>query len=183
MSMGKELLASFAGAAGVEGEWENAPPLGENARTISGRNRFGGISSPGTAREAFSIAISCAQRSNRGPTSVPSTPKTVRPSRPLERPAVGVAVVAVPLGKGYDWRLWVGSVCGRPTALDELASALRGLPAHDALAALVKGADEAAANVEADDDLRGSADYKRHLVGVLARRAAEAALGLEKAAA
>ncbi len=101
----------------------------------------------------------------------------------LERPAVGVAAVAVPLAKGYDWRLWVGSVCGRPTAMTGLAGAMRGLPARDALAVLVAGAGEAASKVEADDDLRGSAEYKRHLVGVLARRAAQAALGLEEAAA
>jgi carbon-monoxide dehydrogenase medium subunit len=101
----------------------------------------------------------------------------------LERPAVGVAAVAVPLNKGYDWRIWVGSVCGRPTALGGLENAMRGLSPADALAALAKGAEEAASRVEADDDLRGSAEYKRHLVGVLARRAAQAALGLEEVAA
>lgn len=101
----------------------------------------------------------------------------------LERPAVGVAAVAVPLGKGYDWRLRVGSICGRPTALPELENAMRGLPAADALAALAEGAEQAAAEVEADDDIRGSAEYKRHLVGVLARRAARIALGMEEAAA
>jgi carbon-monoxide dehydrogenase medium subunit len=101
----------------------------------------------------------------------------------LERPAVGVAAVAVPLGKGYDWRLRVGSICGRPVALAELENAMRGLPAADALAALAKGAEQAAAAVEADDDIRGSAEYKRHLVGVLARRAARAALGMEEVAA
>jgi carbon-monoxide dehydrogenase medium subunit len=101
----------------------------------------------------------------------------------LERPAVGVAAVAVPLGKGYDWRLRVGSICGRPTALPGLEQAMRGLPPSDALAVLAKGAEQAAAAVEADDDIRGSAEYKRHLVGVLARRAARAALGMEEVAA
>jgi aerobic carbon-monoxide dehydrogenase medium subunit len=101
----------------------------------------------------------------------------------LERPAVGVAAVAVPLAKGYDWRLRVGSICGRPTALPDLERAMRGLPADDALAILAEGAEEAAAHVEADDDIRGSAEYKRHLVGVLARRAARAALGMEEFAA
>ena len=101
----------------------------------------------------------------------------------LERPAVGVAAVAVPLDKGYDWRLRVGSICGRPTALAGLEKAMRGLPAADALAVLAKGAEQAAAAVEADDDIRGSAEYKRHLVGVLARRAARSALGMEALAA
>lgn len=101
----------------------------------------------------------------------------------LERPAVGVAAVAVPAGKGYDWRLWAGSLCPRPTALMRLQDAMRGLPAADALAALDAGAEQAAADVEADDDLRGSAEYKRHLVGVLARRAARRALGMQEKAA
>ena len=101
----------------------------------------------------------------------------------LERPAVGVAAVALPMGEGYDWRLRVGSICGRPAALTGLERALRGLPAADALAALDAGAEQAAADVEADDDLRGSAEYKRHLVGVLARRAARLALGMEEVAA
>lgn len=101
----------------------------------------------------------------------------------LERPAVGVAAVAVPLGKGYEWRLRVGSICGRPAALPGLENAMRGLPAADALAALAEGAEQAAADVEADDDIRGSAEYKRHLVGVLARRAARIALGMAEVAA
>jgi carbon-monoxide dehydrogenase medium subunit len=101
----------------------------------------------------------------------------------LERPAVGVAAVAVPLGKGYDWRLRVGSICGRPAALPGLEQSMRGLPAADALAELAKGAEQAAAAVEADDDIRGSAEYKRHLVGVLAMRAARSALGMEEIAA
>jgi carbon-monoxide dehydrogenase medium subunit len=101
----------------------------------------------------------------------------------LERPAVGVAAVAVPLGNGFDWRLRVGAICGRPTALPGLEQAMRGLPPADALAALAKGAEQAAAGVEADDDIRGSAEYKRHLVGVLARRAARSALGMEEVAA
>ena len=101
----------------------------------------------------------------------------------LERPAVGVAAVAVPMGEGYEWRLRVGSICGRPTALPGLEQAMRGLPSADALAALAEGAEQAAAEVEADDDIRGSAEYKRHLVGVLARRAARSALGMEAIAA
>ena len=100
----------------------------------------------------------------------------------LERPAVGVAVVARPLKRGYDWRIRVGSICGRPTALAPVEQAMHGLGAREALAVLDEGAAQAAACVEADDDLRGSAEYKRHLVGVLARRAARAALGQKEIA-
>ena len=98
----------------------------------------------------------------------------------LERPAVGVAVVAVPSGKGFDWRIRVGSVCGRPTSLGSLEQSMHGLPLDDALAALAGGVEQAAAEVEADDDLRGSAEYKRHLISVLARRAARAAFAIEE---
>ena len=98
----------------------------------------------------------------------------------LSRPAVGVAACATPEGKGYAWRLYAGSLCGRPTPLDAVADAMRGLPGDDALAALDAGVEAAAHEVEAHDDLRGSADYKRHLLGVLARRAMRAALGREE---
>ncbi len=118
---------------------------------------------------------------------VPGLPKAARAAYRafghLERPAVGVAVVAIPSGKGFAWRICVGSVCGRPTSLSKLEQSMRGLPVADALATLAKGVEAAAAEVEADDDLRGSAEYKRHLIGVLARRAARAAFAMEEAPA
>lgn len=73
----------------------------------------------------------------------------------LERPAVGVAALREAAGR---WRLWVGAISGRPTPLD----------------CAPEEAQVAAAGIEAHDDLHGSAEYKRHLVGVLARRAAKA---------
>lgn len=101
-----------------------------------------------------------------------------RASGHLERPAVGVAAVAVPHGEGHQWRFFAGAICGRPTELTLLAQAMSGLPAAEALAALQANAGAAAETLEAHDDLRGSAEYKRHLVTVLARRAARIALGL-----
>lgn len=75
----------------------------------------------------------------------------------LERPAVGVAALRLANG---GWRFWVGAIAGRPALLEcepgEVA--------------------DAAATLDAHDDLHGSAEYKRHLVGVLATRAAEACL-------
>ena len=55
---------------------------------------------------------------------------------------------------------------------------MAGQPGAHALDALDRNAEAAAEKLEAYDDLRGSADYKRHLVTVLARRAARVALGL-----
>ncbi|MSQ54752.1 MAG: carbon monoxide dehydrogenase [Betaproteobacteria bacterium] len=73
----------------------------------------------------------------------------------LERPAVGVAALRAANGR---WRFWVGAISGHPTLLE---------CAPEEVA-------DAAAGIDADDDLHGSAEYKRHLVGVLARRAANA---------
>ena len=73
----------------------------------------------------------------------------------LERPAVGVAALRAP---GGHVQLWVGAIAGRPVPL----------------ACAPEEAAAAAGALEAHDDLHGSAEYKRHLVGVLARRAAEA---------
>lgn len=73
----------------------------------------------------------------------------------LERPAAGVAAVR---GGDGRWQFWAGAAVPRPTFL--------GASTDEAVAA--------AAGIEAHDDIHGSAEYKRHLVAVLARRAAEA---------
>lgn len=94
----------------------------------------------------------------------------------LERPAAGVAVAAVPEGRGWSWCIWVGAVSGRPVRLEEVEAAARGLSGGEAVQAIEHKAALAAASLEVHDDIHGSADYKRHLVSVLARRAAEACL-------
>jgi carbon-monoxide dehydrogenase medium subunit len=96
-----------------------------------------------------------------------------RASGHLERPAAGVAAVALPKG---EWRFWAGAVSGRPTRLESLEQAAAGLHGRDAIAAIERAAPAAANALEAHDDMHGGADYKRHLVTVLARRAAEACL-------
>jgi carbon-monoxide dehydrogenase medium subunit len=97
----------------------------------------------------------------------------------LERPSVGVAVV-----KAADatWRIFAGGLCGRPTPLAKSSAAMARLDGDEALRALEAHAAEDAGAIEAHDDLQGSADYKRHLVTVLARRAARRTLGLEERA-
>ncbi len=73
----------------------------------------------------------------------------------LERPAVGVAALRKARG---GWQFWVGAIAGRPAVLE----------------CAPEEVEAAAAGLEAHDDMHGSAEYKRHLVGVLARRAAKA---------
>ncbi len=75
----------------------------------------------------------------------------------LERPAVSVAAMR---SADARWRFWVGAISGHPTLLE---------CAPEEVA-------DAAAKLDAHDDLHGSAEYKRHLVAVLARRAAQACL-------
>lgn len=88
----------------------------------------------------------------------------------LERPSVGVAVVATLDGARLRGAptVVVGAVDEMPKRADTAALANadpRDARAADALAAAARSA------VEPVDDLAGSAEYKTHLVGVFARRA------------
>jgi len=91
-----------------------------------------------------------------------------------ERPCVGVAVLAT-LEKGVcaELRLVVGAVSPKPVRLEEAESMARGKKLTPEL--IERSAADASSRVEPIDDLRGTADYKRHLVNVLVRRALGAA--------
>lgn len=94
----------------------------------------------------------------------------------MERPAAGVAALAVPAATGWDWRFWVGAACSRPSRLPALERTMAGLDGEAALAAIGEASCAAAAELEVHDDMHGAADYKRHLITVLAHRAAKACL-------
>jgi len=91
-----------------------------------------------------------------------------------ERPCVGVAVLAA-MEKGVcaELRLVVGAVSPKPVRLEEAESMARGKQLTSEL--IERIAADASSRVEPIDDLRGTADYKRHLVNVLVRRALGAA--------
>jgi carbon-monoxide dehydrogenase medium subunit len=95
-----------------------------------------------------------------------------------ERPAVSVAVrVRVAGGAIADARVAVGALTEAPLDVPDAARALVGAPAD--AAALEEPLDTGSATLgrlDAVADLDGSADYKRHLAGVLLRRATRAAL-------
>jgi carbon-monoxide dehydrogenase medium subunit len=96
-----------------------------------------------------------------------------------ERPAVGVAAVWSP-GGPQRLNLWVGAISGVPTRLAQTEEAASRLPqsvaANEIWEHLEPVLAAEATQLEAHDDLHGGADYKRHLVTVLAQRAIEACL-------
>src|SRR5436309_2129869 len=95
----------------------------------------------------------------------------------LERPSVGVGV-AVTLADGHvaDARIAVGSVGPVPRRMRDAEARLQDRPVADSEAALTEAGRIAARASDAITDLHGSAEYKEHLVGVLLRRAFQAAL-------
>lgn len=101
----------------------------------------------------------------------------------LERPAVSVAVGYVPEGGAARYRIFAGALTSRPTALEALAGHLAGVAPHDLMEALASHAEGAVADLETDDDLLGSADYKRHLARVMLERACAEIAAAEAGAA
>jgi len=97
------------------------------------------------------------------PVPPPAVPVAYVKFQILERPTVGVAVVA---GEGLT--VVVGAVDEVPRAVD--TGGLRGADLRSAATADAV-AEAAGRAVEPVADLAGSVEYKRHLVGVFARRA------------
>ncbi len=89
-----------------------------------------------------------------------------------ERPCAGVAALArIDSGVCHELRLAVGAVSAKPVRIG--AESLAGGKSLNAdLIATITI--EAASAIDPIDDVRGPADYKRHLVGVLTRRALQA---------
>lgn len=99
-----------------------------------------------------------------------------------ERPAVGVGAVWS-TDNPQRLSLWAGAISDRPTRLaraEEAAAALderaADLSADEVWNRLRSAVVADAQDIDAHDDLHGGADYKRHLVSVLAERALKACL-------
>lgn len=93
-----------------------------------------------------------------------------------ERPAVGVAAV----WSSDGWQrlsLWAGAITAKPVRLPQAEEAAArmapDIPRDEIWKALAPAVQADASRIDAQDDLHGSADYKRHLVAVLAQRAIE----------
>ncbi|ANN79684.1 FAD binding domain-containing protein [Bordetella flabilis] len=96
-----------------------------------------------------------------------------------ERPAVGVAAVWS-TDNAQRLSLWAGAISASPVRLaraEEAAEDLAAeLPAEEIWTRLRDAVAADAVAIDAHDDLHGGADYKRHLVSVLAERAIKACL-------
>ena len=87
-----------------------------------------------------------------------------------ERPCAGIAALAcVEDGICRELRLAVGAVAPRPMRIAAAEESARGMILTDEL--IERIASDAARSVDPIEDVRGPADYKRHLVRILTRRA------------
>jgi carbon-monoxide dehydrogenase medium subunit len=125
-----------------------------------------------TAREADEIIVAV-----RIPSAAPGEGRAYAKLAFFERPAASVAVcLRVADGLVAAATVAVGSLTEAPELVPAAAAALIGAAATpDGLAAACAQAGPAFADVDAVPDLNGSAEFKRHLVGVLLERAASAA--------
>ncbi|WP_162571505.1 FAD binding domain-containing protein [Variovorax sp. SRS16] len=113
------------------------------------------------------------------PPQLPGDRSAYRPFGHTERPAVGVAAVWSPQGS-QRLRLWTGAVVAVPVALCKAQEVAQSLPSQapfdEVWRALEPVITAEAEQIDAHDDLHGSADYKKHLVTVLAQRALQECL-------
>jgi carbon-monoxide dehydrogenase medium subunit len=99
----------------------------------------------------------------------------------LPNPASGYVVVSAgvlltrePSGRCASARIAIGGMGGRPLRAAASEAALRGQPLTAEV--IAAAAERAADGSDPDDDVYASADYKRHMATVYARRAIERAL-------
>lgn len=142
----------------------------ERTRTVPSREFH--LSEFTTAREENEILVAIEV-----PPQSAGTRSAYRCFGHTERPAVGVAAVWSSDGP-KRLGLWTGAITSTPQRLsvtEEAAAALDpGLTLQEVWARIEPVLAVEASSIEAHDDLHGGADYKRHLVSVLAQRALEA---------
>jgi aerobic carbon-monoxide dehydrogenase medium subunit len=96
----------------------------------------------------------------------------------LERPSVGVAIALSLNGGGVsDVKIAVGCAGPAPKRVVEAEALLNGKSKDEASRNLAQAGAIAGKASEAISDLHGAQDYKEHIVGVLLKRAFQAAVG------
>jgi carbon-monoxide dehydrogenase medium subunit len=109
----------------------------------------------------------------------PTGPVTYRRFKHGERPSVNVAMVwSLDAGgsKITSARVRVGALGSRPQLLKAVEDALQGISVAEVRSAIAALLPAALDELEVNEDRHGSADYKRHLAGVLLLRNAEEAI-------
>jgi carbon-monoxide dehydrogenase medium subunit len=109
----------------------------------------------------------------------PAGPVTYRRFKHGERPSVNVAM-AWSLGAGERTirgaRVRVGALGSRPQPLKAVEDTLQGISVAEVRAAIEAALPTALDELKVNEDRHGSADYKRHLAGVLLLRNADEAI-------
>ncbi|SDS80010.1 FAD binding domain-containing protein [Bradyrhizobium canariense] len=111
----------------------------------------------------------------------PTGPVTYRRFKHGERPSVNVGMAWSMEAGAHSIksaRVRVGALGSRPQPLKAVEGVLKGLPVHDAHRAIQSVLAEALDELDVNEDRHGSADYKRHLAGVLLLRNAEEAVAM-----
>lgn len=127
-----------------------------------------------TAREDDELLVSIDV-----PPQLPGDRSAYKPFGHTERPAVGVAALWSREGP-QRLRLWVGAIVAVPAPLARAQTAAQDLSPDASFEEVWRAVGPVitaeAETLAAHDDLHGGADYKKHLVTVLAQRAIEECL-------
>jgi carbon-monoxide dehydrogenase medium subunit len=141
-------------------------PRGE--RTVPVADVFAGYYETTLANDELVAEIAVPLRGTWRSTYVKVTTRAAH-----DWPALGLSVsLDMADGKIRDLRLVLSAAVDRPIRLSQAEDVLRGAPVGAAV--LAQAGEAAVAAVDMESDLRGSTDYKQHLLRVHLRRAVEA---------
>lgn len=188
-------LASLIGGTQIQGRASlggnlcNAAPSADSVPLLIALGATCRVSSPRGAREiAVEDFCTAPGRSVLQPDELlvslhlppPAPHSGARYLRFIPRNEMDIAVAGVGVevvldnGTFRSARIALAAVAPTPLFVREAGDALAGQPVNDA--SIARAADLARAGAKPITDMRGTADYRRHLCGVLTRRALEAAV-------
>jgi len=188
-------LASLIGGTQIQGRASlggnlcNAAPSADSIPLLIALGATCRISGPGGAREiAVEDFCTAPGRNVLQPGELlvalhlppPAPHSGARYLRFIPRNEMDIAVAGVGVevvldnGKFRSARVALAAVAPTPLFVREAGDALAGQPVNEA--SIARAADIARASVKPITDMRGTADYRRHICGVLTRRALEAAV-------
>ena len=188
-------LASLIGGTQIQGRASlggnlcNAAPSADSIPLLIALGATCRISGPGGAREiAVEDFCTAPGRNVLQPAELlvslhlppPAPHSGARYLRFIPRNEMDIAVAGVGVevvldnGKFRSARVALAAVAPTPLFVREAGDVLAGQPVSEA--SIARAADIARASVKPITDMRGTSDYRRHICGVLTRRALEAAV-------